>query len=132
MTVPVVIDSSALVAILLGEPERGHFLQVLSESEIRLLSAATALETVIVVESRRGELGGRELDLFLHTTGIQVVSVDAEQFTIARYAWRKYGKGRHGAALNFGDCFAYALAKVSNEPLLAKGSDFSQTDLQMI
>ncbi|MGH9677754.1 MAG: type II toxin-antitoxin system VapC family toxin [Candidatus Acidiferrum sp.] len=127
-----VIDSSALVAILLGEPERGRFLQALSESETRLLSAANALETVIVVESRRGEAGGRELDLFLHTAGIQIVSVDAEQFTIARYAWRKYGKGQHRAALNFGDCFAYALAKTSSEPLLAKGRDFSQTDLQLL
>lgn len=132
MAVQVVIDSSALLAILLGEPERGRFLQMLSESGIRLLSAANALETVIVVESRRGEAGGRELDLFLHAAGIQIVSVDEQQFTIARYAWRKYGKGRHPAGLNFGDCFAYALAKTSSEALLAKGGDFSQTDLELL
>ena len=126
-----VIDTSALLAILLGEPERGKFLQLLSESETRLLSAANALETAIVVESRRGEAAGRELDLFLHRTKIEIVAVDAEQFPIARFAWRKFGKGRHPAALNFGDCFAYALAKVSGEPLLAKGEDFSRTDIEL-
>ena len=132
MTVPVVIDTSALLAILLGEPERGKFLQLLSESETRLLSAANALETAIVVESRRGEAAGRELDLFLHRTKVEIVAVDAEQFSMARFAWRKFGKGRHAAALNFGDCFAYALAKTSSEPLLAKGEDFRRTDLQLL
>ncbi len=132
MAVPVVIDTSALLAILLGEPERGKFLQLLSESETRLLSAANALETAIVVESRRGEAAGRELDLFLHRTKIEIVAVDAEQFSIARFAWRKFGKGRHPAALNFGDCFAYALTKTSSEPVLAKGEDFRRTDLQLL
>jgi ribonuclease VapC len=132
MTVPVVIDTSALLAILLGEPERATFLQLLSESETRLLSAANALETAIVVESRRGEAAGRELDLFLHRTKIEIVAVDEEQFSIARFAWRKFGKGRHPAGLNFGDCFAYALTKTSSEPLLAKGEDFRQTDLQVL
>jgi ribonuclease VapC len=132
MAGPVVIDTSALLAILLGEPERGKFLQLLSESETRLLSAANALETAIVVESRRGEAAGRELDLFLHRTKIEIVAVDADQFSIARFAWRKFGKGRHPAALNFGDCFAYALAKTSSEPLLAKGEDFRRTDLQLL
>ena len=132
MAGPVVIDTSALLAILLGEPERGKFLQLLSESETRLLSAANALETAIVVESRRGEAAGRELDLFQHRTKIEIVAVDADQFSIARFAWRKFGKGRHPAALNFGDCFAYALAKTSSEPLLAKGEDFRRTDLQVL
>jgi ribonuclease VapC len=132
MAVPVVIDTSALLAILLGEPERGKFLQLLSESETRLLSAANALETAIVVESRRGEAASRELDLFLHRTKIEIVAVDAEQFSVARFAWRKFGKGRHPAALNFGDCFAYALTKTSSEPLLAKGEDFRRTDLQLL
>jgi len=132
MAVPVVIDTSALLAILLGEPERGKFLQLLSESETRLLSAANALETAIVVESRRGEAAGRELDLFLHRTKVEIVAVDAEQFSMARFAWRKFGKSRHAAALNFGDCFAYALAKTSSEPLLAKGEDFRRTDLQLL
>jgi ribonuclease VapC len=132
MAVPVVIDTSALMAILLGEPERGKFIQLLSESETRLLSAANALETAMVVESRRGEAAGRELDLFLHRTKIEIVAVDGEQFSIARFAWRKFGKGRHPAALNFGDCFAYALTKTSSEPLLAKGEDFRRTDLQVL
>ena len=133
MSLPVVIDTSALLAILLlGEPERGKLLQLLSESETRLLSAANALETAMVVESRRGEAAGRELDLFLHRTKIEIVAVDEEQFSIARFAWRKFGKGRHPAALNFGDCFAYALTKTSSEPLLAKGDDFRRTDLQIL
>ena len=132
MGIRVVIDTSALLAILLGEPERGQFLQLLSGSETRLLSAANALETAIVVESRRGEAAGRELDLFLHRTKIEIVAVDAEQYSIARFAWRKFGKGRHPAALNFGDCFAYALTKTASEPLLANGEDFRRTDLQML
>ncbi len=132
MSLPVVIDTSALLAILLGEPERGKLLQLLSESETRLLSAANALETAMVVESRRGEAAGRELDLFLHRTKIEIVAVDEEQFSIARFAWRKFGRGRHPAALNFGDCFAYALTKTSSEPLLAKGDDFRRTDLQIL
>src|SRR6266446_8027895 len=131
MAVPVVIDTSALLAILLGEPERGKFLQLLSESEARLLSAANALETAMVVESHRGEAAGRELDLFLHRTKIEIVAVDAEQFSIARFAWRTFGKGRHPAALNFGDCFAYALARASGEPILAKGQEFALTDIEL-
>jgi ribonuclease VapC len=132
MGIRVVIDTSALLAILLDEPERGQFLQLLSGSETRLLSAANALETAIVVESRRGEAAGRELDLFLHRTKIEIVAVDAEQYSIARFAWRKFGKGRHPAALNFGDCFAYALTKTASEPLLAKSEDFRRTDLLML
>jgi len=128
----VVIETSALLAILLGEPERGNFLQLLSESETRLLSAANAMETAIIVESRRGEVAGRELDLFLHRTKIEIVAVDEEQFSIARFAWRKFGKGRHAAGLNFGDCFAYALTKTSSEPLLARSEGFRRTDLQVL
>src|SRR5260370_35745477 len=132
MSLRVVSDTSALLESLLGESERGKFLELLSESETRLLSAANALETAIVVESRRGEAAGRELDLFLHRTKVEIVAVDAEQFSMARFAWRKFGKGRHAAALNFGDCFAYALTKTSDEPLLAKGGDFSRTDLPLM
>lgn len=128
----VVIDTSAVQAILLAEPERGHFLELLSEAGLRLISAANVLETSIIVESRRGEAAGRELDLFLHRAKVEIVPVDEEQVSIARFAWRKFGKGRHPAALNFGDCFAYALTKTSNEPLLAKGADFSKTDLQLL
>jgi len=127
-----VIDTSALVAIFLGEPERKPFLQEILQAEMRLLSAANVLETGIVLEARRGEAAGREFDLFVVRGKIEVVAVDAEQIEIARSAWRKYGKGRHAAGLNFGDCFAYALAKFSGQKLLAKGGDFRFTDLELV
>jgi ribonuclease VapC len=126
-----VIDSSALLAIFLAEPERQHFLDLIVEAPTRLISAGNALETGIVLEAKRGEAAGREFDLFVVRTNLEVVAVDGEQVEVARSAWRKYGKGRHPAALNFGDCFAYALAKSSGEPLLAKGTDFAQTDLEV-
>jgi ribonuclease VapC len=126
-----VIDTSALLAIFLAEPERKPFLERITQAETRLLSAANAVETGILLEARRGEGAGREFDLFLSRAKLDVVSVDFEQVEIARAAWRKYGKGRHPAGLNFGDCFAYALAKISGEPLLAKGSDFARTDIEM-
>lgn len=126
-----VIDTSALVAIFLAEPERRRFLDLIIAAETRLISAANALETGIVLEARRGEAAGREFDLFVVRANLQVVPVDGEQVEIARSAWRKYGKGRHPATLNFGDCFAYALAKSSGEPLLAKGSDFAAMDIEV-
>jgi ribonuclease VapC len=125
-----VIDTSAFVAIFLGEPERKAFLNRLLQAEQRLLSAANALETGIVLEARRGEAAGREFDLFIVRAKIEIVAVDAEQIEIARSAWRKYGKGCHAAGLNFGDCFAYALAKSTGEKLLAKGGDFRLTDVE--
>ena len=127
-----VIDSSALTAIFFGEPERQKFLAAITSSTSRMISAATVLEAGIVIESRLGDAAGRELDLFLIRSDFQIVSVDAEQTELARSAWRRYGKGRHRAALNLGDCFGYALAKWTNEPLLAKGTDFSSTDIAVI
>jgi len=124
-----VIDSSALVAIFLAEPERQKFLSAILSAETRFISAASVLETGIVLESRQGEASGREFDLFVVRASLEIVPVDAEQADLARSAWRKYGKGRHGAGLNFGDCFSYALAKFSGEPLLAKGTDFARTDI---
>src|ERR1700690_2110127 len=124
-----VIDSSALLAIFLHEPERKAFVEAIAQAGKRLISAATVLETGMVLESKRGETAGREFDLFLFRMNIEIVPVDAEQIEIARSAWRSFGKGKHPAALNFGDCFPYALAKFSGEPLLAKGQDFSQTDV---
>jgi ribonuclease VapC len=126
-----VIDSSCLVAIFFGEPERMRFLDRIEQADFRRISAANILETGIVIERRQGEAAGRELDLFLRHMQFEVVPVDSEQIDVARIAWRKYGKGNHPAALNFGDCFAYALAKVSGEPLLAKGEDFSRTDIEL-
>jgi ribonuclease VapC len=127
-----VIDTSALVAIFMGEPERARFLELILQAETKLISAASSLETGIVLEAKRGEAAGREFDLFIVRAKLEVVSVDGEQTEIARSAWRKYGKGRHAAGLNFGDCFAYALAKFSGEKLLAKGADFRLTDVQMV
>jgi ribonuclease VapC len=126
-----VIDTSALLAIFLAEPERKRFLNLIVEASTRLISAASVLETGIVLEARRGEAAGREFDLFVVRARLEVVSVDSEQVEVARSAWRKYGEGRHPAALNFGDCFAYALAKCSGEALLAKGADFAQTDVEV-
>jgi ribonuclease VapC len=127
-----VIDTSALVAIFLAEPERRPFLEHILQAESKLLSAANSLETGIVLEARRGEAVGREFDLFIMRAKIEIVSVDAEQSEIARSAWRKYGKGRHAAGLNFGDCFAYALAKFVGQQLLAKGEDFRFTDVELV
>jgi len=95
------------------------------------MSAASVLETSMVVESAFGENAGKKLDAFLLGAGISLIGVDLEQVELARNAWRKYGKGRHRAALNFGDCFVYALAKVKGEPGLAKGNDFRLTDIEM-
>jgi len=124
-----IIDTSALVAILLGEPEAEAFALAIAGDSKRLISAFTALETGIVIEAKKGESGGRELDLLLHQAKIEVVPLTAEQSEISRLAWRKYGKGRHPAGLNIGDCCSYALAKCAGEPLLFKGNDFSQTDV---
>ena len=124
-----VIDTSALVAILSDEAERHDFIRLIAAAPARMVSAATVLETGMVIESRRGEHAGRELDLFLHRAGIEVVPVDADQVEIARAAFRRYGKGRHRAGLNFGDCFSYALARARGERLLFKGEDFTRTDI---
>ena len=124
-----VIDTSALVAILLDEPERRAFNEKIEADPRRLLSAVTFVETALVIEARVGEAGGRELDLFLHRANVETVPVDADQAEIARRAFRRYGRGRHPAGLNFGDCFAYALVKTTGEPLLFKGDDFGRTDI---
>jgi ribonuclease VapC len=124
-----VVDTSALAAIFFNEPERDSFRAAILAATTRLISAATVLETGLVIEARRGEGAGREFDLFAVRANFHVVAVDAEQAELARSAWRRYGKGRHPAALNFGDCFVYALAKVSGEPILAKGTDFVRTDV---
>ncbi|HWX45009.1 MAG TPA: type II toxin-antitoxin system VapC family toxin [Solirubrobacteraceae bacterium] len=124
-----VLDSSAILAVLFDEPERRSFTLAIERDPKRTMSAANLLESALLIEARRGEAAGRELDLLLHRAAVRIVPVDAEQVEIARAAWRRFGKGRHPAALNFGDCFAYALAKSSGEPLLFKGEDFARTDL---
>jgi ribonuclease VapC len=125
-----VIDTSALLAILQDEPERRRFNEALESADARLLSVATLVEISIIIESRYGAEGLRDLDQFLERADIELVPVDLEQARAARAAFSRFGKGRHAAALNFGDCFSYALARVLGEPLLYKGDDFSQTDLR--
>src|SRR5215471_21799130 len=125
-----VIDTSALVAILLNEPERRAFNQQIAADEVRLLSAGALIETSIVIESRKGPSARAELDLFLATANITTVPVSVEHAEIARDAYRTYGKGKHPAGLNFGDCFSYALSSVRGEPLLYKGDDFGKTDIR--
>ena len=127
-----VIDKSALVALLFDESDAELFELAIEADPRRLMSAASILETSIVVESRFGEAGGREFDLLLYKAQIEIVAVTPEQIDIARHAYRTYGKGRHLAGLNFGDCFVYALCKMSGESLLFKGNDFSQTDVARV
>jgi len=127
-----VIDTSALIAILLGEPDAEAFAVAIADDPKKLISAFSALEVSIVIEAKKGEAGGRELDLLLHRSQIEIVAMDSEQAELARIAWRTFGKGRHPAGLNIGDCCSYALTKSSNEPLLFKGDDFSKTDLKIV
>ncbi len=127
-----VIDTSALVAMLNDESEAERFEAAVEADPVRLMSTASYLETAIVIEARFGEPGGRELDLWLHRAAVDLVSVDANQADVARVAYRAYGKGRHRAGLNYGDCFSYALAKISSQPLLFKGDDFAHTDVGVV
>ena len=124
-----VIDTSALVAMLNDEPEAERFELAVESDPVRMMSTASYLETAIVIDTRFGEPGGRELDLWLHRAGVDLVAAHVEQVDFARAAYRRYGKGRHRAGLNYGDCFSYALAKISGEPLLFKGDDFAHTDI---
>jgi ribonuclease VapC len=124
-----VIDTSALISLLSMEPESARLAAAIEADTTRLISAATVIEAGMVIESRHGPAGGRELDLLIAKAGLAIEPVTAEHTDVARDAWRRFGKGRHSAGLNFGDCFSYALAKVAGEPLLFKGGDFSQTDI---
>lgn len=125
-----VMDSSAIVAILQREPSADALIETLERHDIRRMASATLLETCMVMFSRYGDAGEREVDTFVHRTGTQIIPVTLEHVDIARSAYRHYGKGRHTAALNYGDCFSYALAKSLGEPLLYTGRDFAQTDIE--
>jgi ribonuclease VapC len=127
-----VLDTSALVAMLLGEPERDQFIAALAEAEDPLISAGTLLEASIVLQSKLGEAGVGDLDELLATAGVRCVAVDLAQAHVARDAFARFGKGRDTAGLNYGDCFAYALAKSRDLPLLFQGDDFSQTDIAAV
>lgn len=126
-----VIDTSALFAILFGEPERRVFLEAIDGGDVRLLSAASFVEASIVLEARFGPEGVHAFDRLLQRAGIEVVPVDVAQAREARRAFGRFGKGRDVAGLNHGDCFAYALAVVLAEPLLFKGDDFVHTDVAL-
>ena len=126
-----VVDTSALVAILQGEPERRAFIEAIDGADSRRMSAATFVETSIVIEARYGGEGVRDLDRFVGLAGIELIPVSIEQAQAARAAFSRFGKRRHRAALNYGDCFSYALAVVFGEALLCKGDDFRHTDVML-
>lgn len=124
-----VIDTSAILSILFEETEYQTFAKLIANDAVRLMAAPTLTECLIVLEAKKGSTATRELELFLHKTSMDIVSFTAEHAMLAHIAWQSFGKGRHPAALNLGDCFSYALAKHTGEPLLFKGNDFNQTDI---
>jgi ribonuclease VapC len=124
----IAVDTSALVAVVLGEADAERYLSALQRHYARL-SCVSLAEAGIVVESRQGPDAARDLRMLSDGTVDELVAVDSDQATAAVHAWRRFGKGRHPAALNFGDCFAYAVARLAAVPLLFKGDDFTQTDV---
>jgi ribonuclease VapC len=124
-----VVDTSALLAILLGEPERDRFIDLLADAHDPLLSAASLVEASIVMLAKTGSYGVSDLDDLIASAAVRCVAVDSAQAHLARDAFRRFGKGRSPAGLNYGDCFPYALARAAARPLLFKGDDFSQTDI---
>ena len=127
-----VIDSSGLIAILLAEPDAEYYANLLSEASDIYISAVSVFESSIVIESKKGQEGAKEYDLLLEIISPTIVAFDSQQAILARIAWQNYGKGRHPARLNFGDCCSYAIAKYLNQSLLFKGDDFSKTDIQTV
>ena len=126
-----VLHTSAIVAVLLGEPERDRLIALLADADDPLISAATLVEASIVMHAKTGDDGIADLDELLAAASVRCVAVDAVQAHVARAAYARFGKGHAPAGLNFGDCFAYALATVSARPLLFKGADFAQTDVTL-
>ena len=124
-----VLDTSALLAILFAEPERDQLIDALAQARDPLISAATLVEASIVMRARTGAEGVDDLDELLAAAAVRTIAVDAAQAYLARDAFARFGKGRSAAGLNFGDCFSYALAQATGQPLLFKGGDFGQTDV---
>jgi ribonuclease VapC len=124
-----VLDTSAIIAILFEEEEAERFARAIEAAAVRLLSVANWVETGLVVLARKGEQGFNDLERFISDAAIDRVQIDPANGALAIAAFRRFGKGRHAARLNFGDCFAYALAKATGEPLLFKGGDFALTDI---
>lgn len=127
-----VIDTSALLAILFGEPELTRFTGEVYKAKNRYMSSVSALEASIVVQVRLGKSALKQLDALVRALAIDLISFDENQMRLARSAWTRYGKGRHAAKLNFGDCCSYALTKQLKEKLLFKGNDFSKTDIPIV
>ncbi len=125
-----ILDTSAVAAILFGEPEALRYIQLIHDARRSLMSVANLVELSMVIEGQIGTDAGRQCDMFFRRAGIIIEPLTVEQGQIARQAFLDFGKGRHPAGLNFGDCFAYALAKATGEPLLFKGEDFSKTDIK--
>jgi len=126
-----ILDSSAIVAILRAEPEAARFATAILSAGARRVSAVSYVEAAIVIDSSRDAVASRRFDDFFRVSGVAVEIVTPKQAEVARQAYRDFGKGRHRAGLNFGDCFAYALAKEMDEPLLFKGDDFLHTDVEV-
>jgi ribonuclease VapC len=124
-----IIDTSAIIAVLFNEDDANLYAELITQSDSRRMSAATFVETAIVVETQTKTSGSRQLDAFMRRADIAIEPVTEEHAHIARQAFIDFGKGRHTAGLNYGDCFSYALAKATGEPLLFKGKVFSKTDL---
>ena len=124
-----IVDTSAILAILFREPDAQRFEEAIAADSTRRMSVANLLEASIVAERRGGAVAGDDLDQLLNRFGIEPEPVTTEHLAAARRAWRRFGKGNHPAGLNFGDCFAYALAETTGEPLLFKGADFALTDV---
>jgi len=127
-----VIDTSAIMAILRKEPEGAAFLQTILETDEPRISTVTALEAAIVSEGRTVPSAQGTVDLLLHSAGVEVVPFDERHLEGAKLAFRRFGKGRHPAGLNFGDCCVYGLAKALGEPILCKGDDFRKTDIGVV
>ena len=125
-----ILDTSALVGVLYGEPEARDFVERIRAADVCRISVANHVELSMVVESQLGPNGTRQADAFLRRAGVVVEPVTIEQGDLARQAFLDFGKGRHKAGLNFGDCFAYALARATGEALLFKGGDFALTDIR--
>ena len=124
-----ILDTSALIAVLFAEPEADAFIRLIHDADRCLISAGSFLELSIVIERQAGPEAARQCDMFFRRAGIIIEPFTVEQAHIARQAFHDFGKGRHRAGLNFGDCFAYALSKVTGEPLLFKADDFKKTDI---
>ena len=124
-----IVDKSAVLAVLFDEADASRYGRAMAQAESCRMSAANFLEAALAAEGRGGTPAGDDLDLLLETASVELVEVTADQARTARRAWRRYGKSRQPAGLNFGDCFAYALSQSSGEPLLYKGEDFAATDI---